>query len=78
MVRVAKKHNIPTIIDIAADIPPVENLWKYNEMGFDLICVSGGKAIRGPQSAGLLYGKKELIAAARLVRLPAEETLAAE
>lgn len=67
---VAKKHNIPTIIDIAADIPPVENLWKYNEMGFDLICVSGGKAIRGPQSAGLLYGKKELIAAARLSAPP--------
>ncbi len=64
--EVAKKNNIPTIIDIAADIPPVENLWKYNEMGFDLICVSGGKAIRGPQSAGLLYGKKDLIAAARL------------
>lgn len=64
--EVAKKNNIPTIIDIAADIPPVENLWKYNEMGFDLICVSGGKALRGPQSAGLLYGKKDLIAAARL------------
>lgn len=64
--EVAKKNNIPTIIDIAADIPPVENLWKYNEMGFDLICVSGGKAIRGPQSTGLLYGKKDLIAAARL------------
>ena len=67
---VAKKHNIPTIIDIAADIPPVENLWKYNEMGFDLICVSGGKAIRGPQSAGLLYGKKDLVAAARLSAPP--------
>ena len=64
--EVAKKNNIPTIIDIAADIPPVENLWKYNEMGFDLICVSGGKGLRGPQSAGLLYGKRDLIAAARL------------
>jgi uncharacterized pyridoxal phosphate-dependent enzyme len=63
---VAKKNNIPTIIDIAADIPPVENLWKYNDMGFDLVCISGGKAIRGPQSAGLLLGKKDLIAAARL------------
>ncbi len=67
---VAKKNNIPTLIDIAADVPPVENLWKYNEMGFDLICVSGGKALRGPQSAGLLYGKKELIAAARLSAPP--------
>jgi len=62
----AKKHNIPTMIDMAADVPPVENLWKYNLMGFDLVCISGGKAICGPQSAGILMGKKDLIAAARL------------
>lgn len=62
----ARKHGIPTMIDIAADVPPVENLWKYNKMGFDLVCISGGKAICGPQSAGILMGKKELIAAARL------------
>jgi uncharacterized pyridoxal phosphate-dependent enzyme len=68
--EVAKKNNIPTIIDIAADIPPVENLWKYNDMGFDLVCISGGKAIRGPQSAGMLLGKKNLIAAARLSAPP--------
>jgi uncharacterized pyridoxal phosphate-dependent enzyme len=63
---IAKKHNIPTIIDIAADVPPVENLWKYNDMGFSLVCVSGGKGLHGPQSAGILMGKKDLIAAARL------------
>lgn len=63
---IAKKHNIPTMVDIAADVPPVENLWKFNDMGYDLVCVSGGKAIRGPQSAGILMGKKDLIAAARL------------
>ena len=62
----ARKHHIPTMIDMAADVPPVENLWKYNLMGFDLVCISGGKAICGPQSAGILMGKKELIAAARL------------
>jgi seryl-tRNA(Sec) selenium transferase len=63
---IAKKHNLPTMIDLAADVPPVENLWKYNDMGFDLVCISGGKAICGPQSAGILMGKKDLIAAARL------------
>jgi len=63
---IAKKHNIPTMIDIAADVPPVENLWKYNKMGFDLVCISGGKAMCGPQSAGILMGKKDLIEAARL------------
>lgn len=67
---IAKKHNIPTMVDIAADVPPVENLWKFNDMGYDLVCVSGGKAIRGPQSAGILMGKKNIIAAARLSAPP--------
>jgi seryl-tRNA(Sec) selenium transferase len=65
-VALGKKFNIPTMIDMAADATPVENMWKFNDMGFDLVCVSGGKGIRGPQSAGLLMGKKDLIAAARL------------
>jgi L-seryl-tRNA(Ser) seleniumtransferase len=74
-VALGKKHNIPTMNDIAADVPPVENLWKYNDMGFDLVCISGGKAMRGPQSAGVLMGKKELIAAARLSAPPRAITI---
>ena len=64
-VQLGKKHRIPTLNDAAADVPPVENLWKYTAMGFDLVAFSGGKGIRGPQSAGLLLGRKALIAAAR-------------
>lgn len=74
-VALGKKHNIPTMNDIAADVPPVENLWKYNDMGFDLVCISGGKGLRGPQSAGLLMGKKDLIAAARLSAPPRSATI---
>ena len=65
-VALGKKYNIPTSIDIAADVPPVSNLWKFNDMGFHFVVISGGKAIRGPQSAGLLMGKKYVIEAARL------------
>jgi L-seryl-tRNA(Ser) seleniumtransferase len=69
-VRLGKKHGIPTFNDAAADVPPVENFWKYTKMGFDLVTFSGGKGIRGPQSAGLLLGRKDLIAAARLNASP--------
>ena len=71
-VRIAKKHNIPTFIDAAADVPPVENLFKFQKMGFDLVTFSGGKMIHGPQSAGLLLGRKDLITAARLNHSPNE------
>jgi uncharacterized pyridoxal phosphate-dependent enzyme len=74
-VALGKKHNIPTMIDMAADVPPVSNLWKFNEMGFDLVCVSGGKAMKGPQSAGILMGKKNLIAAARVSMPPRGSTI---
>ena len=74
-IEVAKKHGIPTMIDMAADVPPVENLWRFNDLGFDLVCVSGGKAMRGPQSAGILMGKKHLIEAARLSMPPRGSTI---
>jgi len=74
-VEIAKKNNIPTFNDAAADVPPVENLWKYTDMGFDLVAFSGGKGLRGPQSAGLLIGKKEYIQAARLHAAPRGNTI---
>jgi L-seryl-tRNA(Ser) seleniumtransferase len=74
-VRLGRKHGIPTFNDAAADVPPVENLWKYTQMGFDLVTFSGGKGIRGPQSAGLLLGRKDLIEAARLNAPPNGNTV---
>ena len=68
--QLAKKHNLPATIDIAADVPPVANLWKYNDTGFSFVALSGGKAIRGPQSTGILMGKKDIITAARLNNSP--------
>ena len=74
-IAMGKKHHIPTMNDCAADVPPVENLWKYTEMGFDLVCFSGGKGLRGPQSCGLLLGRKDLIQAARLSAPPRGDTV---
>lgn len=65
-VELARKHKVPTLLDAAADTPPVERLSEYNRMGFDLVAFSGGKAIRGPNDTGLLLGKKDLITAAKL------------
>src|SRR5262245_17972263 len=65
-VALAKKHQIPALNDIAADVPPVENLARSIKLGYDLVTVSGGKGLRGPQSSGLLYGRGELIKASRL------------
>jgi len=61
----ARKYKVPAMIDAAADVPPVERIAEYAKLGFDLIAISGGKAIRGPNDTGLLLGRKELIDAAR-------------
>jgi uncharacterized pyridoxal phosphate-dependent enzyme len=63
-IKVAHKRGVPCFNDAAADVPPISNLWNYTQMGFDLVTFSGGKGIRGPQNAGLLLGRKDLIVAA--------------
>jgi L-seryl-tRNA(Ser) seleniumtransferase len=74
-IALGRKHGIPTFNDAAADVPPTENLTKYNKMGFDLVTYSGGKGLRGPQSAGLLLGRKDLIEAARMNSSPNGDTI---
>ncbi len=74
-VRLAKQYNLPCMNDAAADTPPVSHLWDYTNMGYDLVTFSGGKAIRGPQCAGLLIGRKELVANALLNNSPHEDTI---
>lgn len=74
-VKLGKELKVPTFIDAAADTPPVSHLWDYANMGYDLIAFSGGKAIRGPQCAGLLLGRKDLVACALLNNSPHEDTI---
>ncbi len=74
-VRIAHQHSIPCFNDAAADVPPISNLWNYTRMGFDLVTFSGGKGMRGPQNAGLLLGRKDLIAAAIANDMPISNTI---
>ena len=74
-IRVAHQHNVPCFNDAAADVPPISNLWNYTQMGFDLVTFSGGKGLRGPQCTGLLLGRKDLIAAAKVNNAPNSNTV---
>jgi D-glucosaminate-6-phosphate ammonia-lyase len=69
-VELARRHKVPTLLDAAADTPPIQRLAEYNKQGFDLVAFSGGKAIRGPNDTGLLLGSKDLVAAAKLCTNP--------
>jgi len=73
--KLAKQYNVPCMNDAAADTPPVSHLWDYTNMGYDLVTFSGGKAIRGPQCAGMLIGRKDLVTYALLNNSPHEDTL---
>jgi L-seryl-tRNA(Ser) seleniumtransferase len=64
-IELARKHKVPTLNDAAADLPPHTRLAEYQKQGFDMIAVSGGKGMRGPNDTGLLLGRKDLIDAAK-------------
>ena len=71
VIRVAKDHDIPVIVDAAAQLPPVSNLWHFTvELGAALVVFSGGKDLRGPQSSGLILGRRDLIEACALNGCP--------
>ena len=67
MIAIAHAHDVPVIVDAAAQIPPIANLWHFTrDLGADITIFSGGKGLRGPQSAGLVLGRPDLIAACKL------------
>ena len=69
VVDVAHDHDVPVIVDAAAELPPKSNLERFIDEGADLVVFSGGKAIRGPQSTGILAGKREYIESAAMQHL---------
>jgi uncharacterized pyridoxal phosphate-dependent enzyme len=66
VVAIAHKHGVPVLVDAAAQIPPISSLWHFTkELGADIAIFSGGKGLRGPQSAGLVLGRRDIVAACR-------------
>jgi L-seryl-tRNA(Ser) seleniumtransferase len=70
LVAIAKDKRVPLLIDAASELPPVLSLTKYTTMGADLTVISGGKGLLGPQSTGILAGRRDLIEAAALNHSP--------
>jgi len=65
VISIAQSHNLPVVVDAAAQLPPVSNLWAFTRMGAALAIFSGGKDLRGPQASGLVLGRKDLVEACR-------------
>ncbi len=61
VIEIAHGKGVPVIVDAAALLPPVENLWRFTGMGADLAIFSGGKTLCGPQDSGLILGRADLI-----------------
>lgn len=66
----SKECNVPVLVDAAAQLPPKSNLWRFTEMGAEMVCFSGGKDLAGPQASGLLVGKMEYIKAISEIGFP--------
>lgn len=73
VIEVAHQHGIPVLVDAAGEVPPRSNLKAIAATGADLVSFSGGKAIRGPQSTGLLCGTRALISSAALQMLDMDD-----
>src|SRR5262249_48141594 len=70
VIAIAHKRGVPVIVDAASMLPPRENLTKFLRFGADLVSFSGGKGIRGPQSTGILAGRRDLVRAVALNASP--------
>ena len=70
VITIAHGRGVPVIVDAASMLPPRANLTKFLRLGADLVSFSGGKGIRGPQSTGILAGRRDLVRAAALNASP--------
>ena len=70
VIEIAHGHDVPVVVDAAAQLPPRENLWRFTQSGADLVIFSGGKELRGPQTTGLIVGRRSLVEACAMHAAP--------
>jgi L-seryl-tRNA(Ser) seleniumtransferase len=70
VIKITRQKEIPLIVDAAAQLPPVENLWRFSEIGADVTVFSGGKDLRGPQSSGLMVGNNGFMSIVKSLNFP--------
>jgi L-seryl-tRNA(Ser) seleniumtransferase len=58
IIEIAHKYDLPVVVDAASDLPPSSNLHKFTDMGADIVCFSGGKAIKAPNNTGMMLGAR--------------------
>lgn len=72
--EIAHKHDLPVIVDASSELPYLTDgkfdLGRFNRMGADIVCFSGGKAMRGPNDTGIAIGRKEIVEAAKMLSNP--------
>jgi D-glucosaminate-6-phosphate ammonia-lyase len=71
LIRLCHDSGVGVIVDIAWALPPKENLWKFTrDDGADIVIVSGGKGLRGPQASGLILGRQAVVDACKQMVAP--------
>lgn len=67
---IAHQRGVAVLVDASNTLPPAENLYRFIDLGVDLVAFSGGKGLRGPQGSGILTGRADLVRSARLQAPP--------
>ena len=70
VIGIAHSHGVPVMVDASNSLPPRENLHHFIDLGADLVCFSGGKGLQGPQGAGIIAGRQDLIDAVIMQSAP--------
>src|SRR5262245_49401165 len=73
--EITRRAGVPLMVDAANMLPPWDNVRRLAKLGVDLICISGGKHMRGPQCSGILAGRRDLIRSAWLNSSPHSDSM---